>query len=159
MNFVEFYENVAYVYADELDSKHIDDAYKMAKKYDIGVLSDKEIHTVAILNNEVVGALWTTWLSGEFSFDVVVRDDFQGKGVGKRLVDIAIDTYNQDKEAFDEPIIRAYVVNPTMEKILLAKGFKEENRMKGQVTMVKEDINIKEDEVLEINEYPKEEKN
>ena len=139
MNFVEYYEDVAYIYADELDPHHIDDAYKMAKKYDIGVLSDKEIHTVAISNDEVVGALWTSWLSGEFSFDVVVRDDFQGKGVGKRLVDIAIDTYNQDKEAFDEPIMKAYVVNKQiMVPLLLKKGFKVEKEYSDQIVMVKE---------------------
>lgn len=138
MKFVEFYEDVAYVFADELDPKHIDDAYKMAKKYDIGVLSDKEIYTIAISNNEVVGALWTSWISGEFSFDVVVREDFQGKGVGKRLVDIAIEAYNQDKEAYgDEVILRAYVVNPTMEKILASKGFEVENKIQGQTIMVR----------------------
>lgn len=155
MNFVEFYEDVAYVYADELDSKHIDDAYKMAKKYNIGVLSDKEIHTVAITNNEVVGALWTSWMSGEFSFDIVVREDYQGQGVGKRLIDIAINTYNEDKEAFDNPIMKAYVVNKkVMVPMLLKKGFKVEKEYPDQIIMFKEGKIIKEDEVLEINEYP-----
>jgi GNAT superfamily N-acetyltransferase len=138
MNFIEFYEEVAYVYADELEPRHIDDAYKMAKKHDIGVLSDKEIYTVAISNDEVVGALWTSWLSGEFSFDVVVREDFQGKGVGKKLVDIAIDTYNQDKEAYDEDaIMRIDVVNPKMEKMLLSKGFEIEGKQPGHTMMIR----------------------
>lgn len=138
MNFKEFYEDVAYVYADELDSKQIDDAYKMAKKYDIGVLSDKEIYTVAIANNEVVGALWTSWLSGEFSCDIVVREDYQRRGIGRRLTDIAIQTYNEDKEAYGEDaIMRIDVINPKMEQLLLSKGFKVESRQPGHIMMIK----------------------
>jgi GNAT superfamily N-acetyltransferase/pyrimidine operon attenuation protein/uracil phosphoribosyltransferase len=145
MNFVEFYSDIAYVYADELESNQIDDAYKMAKKHGISVLSDKEIHTVAISHNQVIGGLWTTWMSGEFSFDVAVRDDYQGQGVGNKLVDIAIDTYEQDKEAFgDEAIMRVDVINPTMEKMLLKKGFEIESKQPGHTMMIKEGITIDE---------------
>ena len=139
----EFYEDIDFIFGDEIESDHIGDAYQMAKKHGISVLSDKDIYVVAISNNEVVGALWTSWQSEEFSFDVVVREDFQGKGIGKRLVDIAIDTYNQDKEAYEEPVMKAYVVNKDkMVPMLLKKGFKVEKEYPDQTVMFKESFQV-----------------
>lgn len=138
MNFVEFFNQIDYIFGEDIDEKDVEMAYRIGKKHDISILSDKEIYCIAKSGNDVVGAVWTTFMSGEFSFDVVVKEDYQGKGIGKKLVDIAIQEYESSKEAFgDEAIIRAYVVNPSMEKLLLNKGFEVENRMPGQVTMVR----------------------
>ena len=58
----EFYEDIDFIFGDDIESDHIGDAYQMAKKHGISVLSDKDIYVVAISNNEVVGALWTSWM-------------------------------------------------------------------------------------------------
>jgi len=137
MNFKEFYENFDFIFGEDITPEDADMAYKMAKKYGIGVLSDKDLYAIIKDGDEVVGGLWTSWLSSEFSFDIVVNEKYQGQGLGSKLADMAIQTYNQDKEAYEEPVMRAYVVNPSMEKILARKGFEVENRMPGQTVMVK----------------------
>ena len=138
MNFKEYYNEIEYVYGEEIDYGDADEAYRIAKKHGISVLSDKEIYVIAKANDEVVGALWTAWNSEEYSFDIVVREDFQGEGLGTKLVDIAISTYEQDKEAYgDEAILRADVINPKMEKMLLKKGFEIESRQPDHAMMVR----------------------
>jgi len=138
MNFKEYYNEIEYVYGEEIDYGDADEAYRIAKKHGISVLSDKEIYVIAKANDEVVGALWTAWNSEEYSFDIVVREDFQGEGLGTKLVDIAISTYEQDKEAYgDEAILRADVINPKMEKMLLKKGFEIESRQPGHALMTR----------------------
>lgn len=140
MNFLEFYQNLNYIYGEEIDPDDAEMAYQMAKKHGISVLSDKEIFCIVKDGDEVVGALWTAWNYDEFSFDVVVREDFQGKGVGKKLVDIAISEYNESNEAYDRgegTIIRADVINPKMEQLLLKKGFEVESKQPGHTMMVR----------------------
>jgi len=124
-------------YGDEIESEDADQAYKLAKKHEISVLSDKEIYAIMKINNEVAGALWTVFMSDEYSFDIVVADKYQGKGIAKELVDMAISDYEQTKEAFDDPIIRADVVNPIMKKILLQKGFEVESEVPNHVMMIR----------------------
>ena len=138
MNFKEYYNEIEYVYGEDIDGADEDDAYQMAKKHGISVLSDKEIYVVAVSNDEVVGAIWTAWSSKEFSFDVVVRDDFQGQGLGKKLVEIGISTFDEDKEAYgDDAIMRLDVINIKMEKMLLKKGFEIESNQTGHTLMVR----------------------
>lgn len=139
MNFSEFYENFQYIFGEDISSEDADKAFKMASKYEIAVLSDKDLFAIMKDEDEIVGALWTAWSSEEFSFDIVVNEKYQGQGVGKKLADIAIDTYRQDKEAYGEDaIMRAYVVNNKMKDILLKKGFKIESELPGQIIMTME---------------------
>lgn len=139
MNFLEFYQDLNYIYGDEIDPDDADMAYKMAKKHGISVLSDKDIFCIVKDGDEVVGGLWNVFMSGEYSFDIVIRDDYQGKGIGSKLVDIAIREYNETKEAFgDDTIIRVDVVNQdVMLPLLLKKGFKIESKSPGHTMMVK----------------------
>lgn len=138
MNFLEYYNGKIYIYSDDIDSDDADMAYKMAKKHGISVLSDKDLYAIIKMNDEVAAALWTTWNYEEYSFDIVVNNKYQGIGLAKELVDIVINNFNQDKEAFgDEAIIRADVINPKMEKILLSKGFEVESKSPGHTMMVR----------------------
>jgi GNAT superfamily N-acetyltransferase len=143
MNFVDFYlkehSDYEYVYDEEIDSDDADIAYKIAKKHGISVLSDKDLFCIVKDGEEVIGGLWHVFMSGEYSFDVVVRDDYQGKGIGKKLVDIAIREYNETKEAYgDDTIIRADVVNQdVMIPLLLKKGFEIESKSPGHTLMTR----------------------
>lgn len=139
MNFNEFYNQFEYIYGEDIESEDADAAYTMAKKHDISVLSDKEIFVIVKDGDEVVGGLWTVFMSGEYSFDVVVRDDYQGQGIGKQLVDIAIQEYNESKEAFgDDTIMRVDVVNQDkMKPLLLKKGFEIESESSNHTLMVR----------------------
>lgn len=138
MNFNEFYNQFEYIYGEDIESEDADAAYKMAKKHDISVLSDKEIFVIVKDGDEVVGGLWTVFMSGEYSFDVVVRDDYQGQGIGKQLVDIAISDFNNSSDAYEDSIIRADVVNQdVMVPLLLKKGFEIESKSPGHTMMVR----------------------
>ncbi|MFW6172725.1 MAG: hypothetical protein ACOC5T_03175 [Elusimicrobiota bacterium] len=139
MRFDEFYKDIEYISGeDNIEPEDAEEAYAIAKKHGISVLSDKDIDTIVKVGDMVAGALWTTWLSDEYSFDVVVKNDFQRMGIGSKLIDIALDSYEFDKEAFgDDAIIRADVINPKMEKILLGKGFEIESKVPGHTMMIR----------------------
>jgi len=138
MRFDEFYNEVEYIFGEDIEPEMQGSAFQMAKENGVSILSDKEINIVAMFEDEVIGALWTAWSREEFSFDVVVRKDYQRQGIGKKLVDMAISTFNQDSEAYgDEAIIKADVVNPNMEQMLLKKGFKIEDKYPGHTIMVR----------------------
>jgi GNAT superfamily N-acetyltransferase len=137
----ELFDDVEYLFYDEIDHRMSEEAYRMAKQFGISVLSDKDIFCIAIINSQVAGAIWTAWNYNEFSFDIVVSKKFQGRGLGKKLVDITLDEYNDSKEAYDSgegTIIRADVVNQEkMKPLLLGKGFDIENEVHGHTIMTK----------------------
>jgi len=138
MRFDEFYNEVEYIFGEDIESEMVDVAFKLAKENGVSILSDKEIYVVTILEDNVIGALWTAWSNKEFSFDVVVRKEYQRQGIGKKLVDIAIITFNEGSEAYgDDAIIKADVINPNMEQLLLKKGFKVEEKHTGHTIMVR----------------------
>lgn len=137
MNFNEFYNQFEYIYGEDIELEDEDAAYKMAKKHDIAVLSDKDLFLIIKMNEDIAAALWTTWLSGEYSWDIVVNNKYQKQGLGKELVNIAIREYNESKDHNEDPIMRVDVINPIMKKILLQKGFKVESETPTHTMMTK----------------------
>lgn len=113
----EWYEEV---YGDQYEMAS--EAYDVAKKAGINILSDKDLETAYVIDGRVVGALFTGFHSDEYSFDVAVDPEFQGKGIGKSLTEMGIegfDQYDMDGEAS----ISLDVVSPKMEDILSKRGF------------------------------------
>ena len=100
-------------------------AWELAQNSSINVLSDKDLLDYYVLPNEdkVVGAVFSSWDNGEYSFDVVVDDAYQNQGIGSYLTDIAIGEFDSYKEAYENAYINVEVVNPYMKKILENKGF------------------------------------
>jgi ribosomal protein S18 acetylase RimI-like enzyme len=123
---------------DELDLEILGQAEVLMDQVGIIVLRGKELQQVAITNDKVVGALFTEWEGNEFSFDVGVNPDFQGRGIGNRLIQVAIETYQFDKEAFPGAKMVIDVVNPRLADHLQSKfGFREEGREPGHIIMVR----------------------
>jgi len=123
------YENIPIGYEEfneedyDMDS-FADQAWQLALNSPINILSDKELARVAVADNIVLGALWTAWdRYGGFSFDVVVNPDFQRQGVGTNLVDSAIEIFNWESDAFDNPHFDLDVTNEHMVSLLKKKGF------------------------------------
>ncbi len=150
---IESLPNIEYVYGDDIDSSEIKEANNIAKEEGISIFSDKNVQSIAKSGDEVIGALWSSWETftrkrhifakkkniAKFEFDIVVKGSFQGKGVGGKLLNIAIDKYNSEKEEYDEDtIIKAIVVNSKMERMLIKKGFKVVRKEDGITVMIKD---------------------
>jgi GNAT superfamily N-acetyltransferase len=91
----------------------------VANKSGIRISNNKELSGVAIEDSKVIGAVYSSLLGDEYSFDVVVSEPYRGKGVGKELVEFAMDEYNSYKNIYDQNIkLNIDVVNPVMRTLL-----------------------------------------
>ena len=62
----------------------------------------------------------------EFTFSVVVDDDWQRQGIARHLVNIAIDDAVAEAEACDYAMFRVWVVDPRMALLLEDLGFESD---------------------------------
>jgi len=99
----------------------INGGYALTKKSTINILSDKELNTVAVIGDSVVGGLWTSFVDNIYSFDVIVDPEFEGLGIGSKLTDIGISDFDMYEDHGAK--MELHVVNPKMESILKKKGF------------------------------------
>lgn len=85
--------------ADIEDQDVLDGAWDLASNAEINILSDKELMgAIEVIPSPsegyrtIVGAWWGSSAHGgeEFSFDIIVDEDWQGKGVGRMLFDSAM---------------------------------------------------------------------
>jgi GNAT superfamily N-acetyltransferase len=84
----------------------LDKADDIFKEVKIRPSRDKKYSYVAFVGEEVVGAIQDSWdTNGDvasFSWDVVVRPDYQNKGVGKKLISAEINKYENEKSIYEE---------------------------------------------------------
>ena len=99
------------------------EAYNLADKAGLNILRDKEPFVYTSLRGKVIGCLFVTDSNQKYSFDIVVSPKFRNLGIGSKLVDIAIQEYNERKPAYNEYDYNIDVVSPSMKSILLKKGF------------------------------------
>jgi len=125
----------------EEDWDQADDADQIFKQQKIRYDSSKRVNQVAIENGVVIGAIASGWTNsreyGEdetvavFSFDLVVKPEFQRQGVGMQLIQNAIREYQQDKHVYEEmgqkTMMRLWVVNPVLIPVLERLGFQAES--------------------------------
>lgn len=99
-------------------------AEAVAKASGIRVLSHKELSAVAVLRDKVVGALYTSFSGGSFDFDVAVLPEYQGRGIGRELIDSAIEMYRDYKsELGSELSLDVDITNPVVTEALKRRGF------------------------------------
>ncbi|HYG34106.1 MAG TPA: GNAT family N-acetyltransferase [Clostridia bacterium] len=80
---------------------------------------DRDLNAVVVGEQGTpVAALWTSWRSDRFAFDVVVDSQARGKGLAKYLVQHAICAFNEDRKAYDDALMVIDVVNPIMKQLL-----------------------------------------
>lgn len=103
--------------ADEYDISDLSSkAYEVSRLSGINVLSDKEPYEVAIIDGEVVGASFVSYV-GNFSFDIAVLPEYQSKGIGKALTDHCMSEYNMMAETGLD--LELDVVNPQFAQYLI----------------------------------------
>jgi GNAT superfamily N-acetyltransferase len=99
---------------------------EIAKQRDLGITSDRELATVARdANGNVIGGAFTSYdnNTGEYTFDVVVSEDAEGKGVGSKLLDAVKDLPGDLQDMNPDAKVKVDVVNPNMQKMLEKRGF------------------------------------
>lgn len=113
---------------DEFDESYgdcyevIDKVYSIAKNTDIRFNSQESPFEAVIVNDEIVGGSVINEMDfpDTFSFSVVVDKNHQSKGLGKKLINNAIE-YAKDLE-YEK--ISLYVINENLEKHLSELKFK-----------------------------------
>jgi ribosomal protein S18 acetylase RimI-like enzyme/predicted GIY-YIG superfamily endonuclease len=132
-------EGLHYVGADEDDEgDYSDQAYELARKTVVNILSDKEPSLYALFDGMVVGALFVGTGQDHFSFDVVVDPEFQGSGIGSHLVADAENEYQTRREAFgDDYKMQVDVINPKMKSLLENRGYRVTQDLGGRWMMTK----------------------
>lgn len=114
-------------------------AYEITKESGVHIYSTKELSDVAynVDTNESVGALFITHLHDVFSFDVIVKEEYKSRGIGRKLVEIALEHYDEQKEAYGDGLeMEIEVINPHMETLLKSLGFKVTHKLQhGTVLM------------------------
>lgn len=127
-----------FVYENRITSKQYTEALDLAKSSGINILRSKELHEIVLNKDQVIGAVFIESDNEEFSFDIVVAEEFRGKGLGNYLVDEVVSIYyNEGYEEIGLKLV-ADVVNPDMERMLSRKGFTVTNRYPGHIMMIKE---------------------
>jgi len=113
----------------EENNRIIEAAYEVANKAGLYISSDKSLEYIAKSGDKVVGAVFTSFYidnstnQAEYSFDAAVLPDYQGKGVGSKLVDVGIQEFRniQDTE-FPNTVMIVNVVNPVVIGMLERRG-------------------------------------
>jgi ribosomal protein S18 acetylase RimI-like enzyme len=112
-----------------------DQADAIASKSGIRISSDKELSSIALADDNVVGAIWTSLSNDEppvFDFDVAVDPEFRGTSrIGLRLIDTAIEDLRANQSDFPDTYARVWVINPKLVRVLENRyGFEIESQYK-----------------------------
>lgn len=125
---------------DFVSPEDIDDFERLdelQKSSGINILSDKELDTVVMKDDEIVGALYVGAIGEHMTFDIIVAPECQRKGIAKRLIDDAISVYHMNREAYgDDYYLVGDVVNPNIIDYLTTVGF-EIDEVSGEHTIMR----------------------
>lgn len=124
-----FYEDVEYdEFGFDLDEYEVyNQAQEVAKSGGVTILSSKHLHSITldVKQGRVIGAIWVSQDSSEFSFDIAIDPSFQNMGLATPLLDAAMEEYESQKEVHGDDLeIVIDVINPKLAEILQSKyGF------------------------------------
>ena len=114
------------IYDEEYDyDRYSDEAHQLADKARIGILRNKDISLIVLDNNQnLIGASFNNiqflYPGSDFSFDIVVDENHQNKGIGIELIKREIETYNDlSSYGYDDVDLVLEVVNEKMKNILI----------------------------------------
>ena len=110
----------------EMDYEAEEQVRAIAKKRDLGITRDRELASIAKdKEGNIVGGAFAAYdqSTGEYTFDVVVDESVDGKGVGSKLLDDVKDLPFEIEDINPDATIKVHVVNPTMQSMLEKRGF------------------------------------
>ena len=117
--------DVKYIYHGDVEDDDAYDRYEietnaMAKSHGIG-LGGNDLAYIALMGDKLIGATWIGF-AGVFSFDIVVDSNYQGIGIGSKLIDMVMDKYeSRVKLSGGDYGIRVNVVNDNLKTYLINK--------------------------------------
>lgn len=111
---------IRYFQVSEEDDELIDQLYELSKKVGIRFNRQEEPFSVAVLNDVVVGGSVISMGVDAVGFSVVVDPAFQGKGIGKKLIQQVL-THAQELEM--RSVYADVVNNDVLRPYLLKIGF------------------------------------
>lgn len=118
---IESSENVTYENPHDTVVDYYDDLNRIEKESGINILRNKDLHSIAIKDGKCVGALYTSLVGENFSFDIIVDKNEQNKGIGNELFKIGMDEF---KSLPDTYTLKLDVVNPNWVQHHLRRGLK-----------------------------------
>jgi ribosomal protein S18 acetylase RimI-like enzyme len=115
ISLISYYEDYNEDFEDlEMDYYDVgEDAYDVAKKAGINILSSMELSAVLVDTEEtlVIGGVWVSNDSKDFSFDIAIDPSYQKRGLSKSLIDHALGEFESQKDAHRKLKMRVDVVN------------------------------------------------
>jgi len=90
------------------------DPWSLAQKVGVTILSDKELlaSVVDFDESRVIAAVFNAYTPESYSFDTVVDPKYQRRGLGKELIQLAMDEYSNLQEAYPDLKLDLDVINP-----------------------------------------------
>jgi GNAT superfamily N-acetyltransferase len=115
------------------------DPWELARSVGVNILSNKDFLAGHVVDGKFVSALFTASDNNGFEFDVVVDPAWQRKRLGSELMDMALDEYEELRDAYGEDFTLSLdVISPTAERMLKQRGIVEVGRERGHVLMTRE---------------------
>lgn len=118
----------------EIDHDADEVVRKIARDRNIGLTRDRNLSFIARdEDGEIIGGAYTSLENDEYTFDVIVSREAEGKGIGSRLLDKVINPeLSMGYDIYDiypDLKVKVDVVNPSMKKMLEKRGFKVDDRI------------------------------
>jgi len=111
-------ERLEYIWGDDLlDEENLplvnNDPWALANSVGITILSDKNLLASIVDHDEsrVIAAVFNSVTPEEYGFDTVVDSKYQRRGLGKALIQIAMDEYASLQDAYPDLKLNLDVVN------------------------------------------------
>jgi len=122
--------------SDELSTNDNNNLNKLIKQSGINILSDKELYLSYFINDELVGALFTSYGDDTFGFDIIVDKQHRRQGIGKQMIKDAISEYkNNILDMNPDAKLKLEVVNQLLISYLEKLGFKIDDKIGETVIM------------------------
>jgi ribosomal protein S18 acetylase RimI-like enzyme len=126
--------------SDEYDEEDLfDQIDELERNTPIPTIKGKDIMAIYLDTGEVIGALYTKMSLEDvdddeqidftsdpveiYTFDIIVHPDQQGKRIGTKLLDIAIEDFNEKKDGNDKMVVKLDVIDARMKTALEKRGF------------------------------------
>jgi len=115
--------NLELIFGDELldrDDLVNNDPWSLASKVGVTILSNKDLLAsfVDLDENRVIAAVFHSYYNNEYAFDVVVDFKYQRQGIGKELIEIAMEEFESIKDMDPDVELKLEVINPNLVNFL-----------------------------------------